>query len=103
MKMAIIFWLNPKTGIIYHKLYSNVMNYEVGQENQFEHVIIAIGIIKNRKLQVFEKGSEILYIKNKEKVKNKIIDKIIYKLNKMKGWYYGYWSSKWRIIVIETN
>lgn len=87
MKTEIIFWLNTKTGVIYHKTYHDTIFREVGEENQFGHVIIAISIIKNKKLKCCNSGLELLkvYSEKEETKKDKIINKIISRLEKMKG------------------
>lgn len=87
MNRVIIFWLNPKTGVIYNRVYTNTIFYEVGKENQFEHVVLAISVIKDKKVYTYEKGIDVYKTKEKEKekIKDKIIDKIVNKLNKMKG------------------
>lgn len=89
MKPEIIFWLNPKTGNVYHRIYTNSLFYEVGKENNYGHVILGIGIIQNKKLNLVNKGTQLfeLYKQNehKEKIKNKIIDYLIDKLEKKKG------------------
>lgn len=84
--MEIIFWLNPKTGVIYHKTYNCYITREVGEENQFGHVVLAISSIKNKKLicgntlhDLKKKLSE-----EKDTIKTKIIDNIIYKLQKIR-------------------
>lgn len=84
MKRVIIFWLNPKTGVIYNRLYTSATFYEVGQENQFEHVVLAICVISDGKLKTFNRGIEVYQVKQKEKFKNKIIDKLISRLNSMR-------------------
>ena len=84
MKRVIIFWLNPKTGVIYNRLYTSATFYEVGQENQFEHVVLAICVINDGKLQTFNRGIEVYQVKQKEKFKNKIIDKLISRLNSIR-------------------
>lgn len=84
MKRVIIFWLNPKTGVIYNRLYTSATFYEVGQENQFEHVVLAICVINDGKLQTFSRGIEVYQVKQKRKFKDKIIDKLVYQLNKLK-------------------
>lgn len=85
MKKVIIYWLNPKNGIIYLRLYSSALFYEVGEINQYGHIILAIAIIKEHKLKVFDKGIDMIYEKESQKIKNKIIDKLINKLIKLKG------------------
>ena len=85
MKRVIVFWLNPKTGVIYNRIYTNTIFYEVGKENQFDHVVLAIGVIRNKKIYTYEKGIDVYKLKEKEKIKDKLINKIINKLSKMKG------------------
>lgn len=84
MKKVIIFWLNPKNGMIYHRLYTSATFYEVGQTNQYDHVVLAIGVIREKQFHAFNRGIDIQAVKKKEKVKDKIIDNIINKLIKLK-------------------
>lgn len=85
MKPEIIFWLDDKTGRIYHKLYSTTYFRKVGEENQFGHTIIAICTIKDRKLYCVNDGMK-LYDTGVKKVstKDKIIDSVVDKLLKLK-------------------
>lgn len=86
MKTEIIFWLDSKTGRIYHKLYSNAYFRKVGEENQFGHTIIAICIIKDRKLYCVNDGVKLYERKEKKKtIRQKTIDYAINKLIKLRG------------------
>lgn len=85
MKTEIIFWLNPKNGVIYHKTYNSYITREVGDENQFGHIVLAICIIVNKKLFCCDTCHDLYRNLDKETFKNKIIDRIINKLEKMKG------------------
>ena len=84
MKKVIIFWLNTNNGVIYNRLYVSAAFHEVGQENQFGHVVLAIGVIRDKSIYTYDKGIDVYQIKEKTKFKDKIIDKLVYRLNKLK-------------------
>lgn len=84
MKKEIIFWLNPKTGLVYHRLYSSTIRYEVGQENSFGHIILAICEIENKKLKTRNNWLELIQEETPLSKKEKIFDCLIEKLEKMK-------------------
>lgn len=83
--MEIIFWLNPNTGVVYHKTYRDTMFRIVGEENQYGHIIIAISVIKNKKLICYNNGLDLLRgrIEPKKTIKNTILSKIIDFLTKL--------------------
>lgn len=86
MKMELIFWLNTNNNEIFYKFYSSTLFYEVGYTNQFGHIVLGIGCIKNKKLKLAENGWKILSIQSEDEntFKTKFIDKIISKLERLK-------------------
>lgn len=98
MKTVIIFWLNPKTGVIFHKTISQYIFRQVGEVNQFGNEIIAMCILEDKRLKCFNNFNEMT--KKEEPKRNKIIDKVIYKLESLKRWLYGrdswnFTTTKW--------
>jgi len=85
MPTVIIFWLNPKTNFIYHRIYKTALFYEVGQENNYGHILLAIGRIENKKLVLFNNWQEFIILPGKKEMfKTKSINFLIDKLEKMK-------------------
>lgn len=83
--MEIIFWLNPSSGVVYHKTYRDTIFREVGEESQFGHVILAICRIENKKLVCYNSGIEMLKGRTEPKktLKNTILSRIIDFLTKL--------------------
>lgn len=86
MSRDIIFWINPETGVIYNRVYSgSQFTRKVGDQNQFGHIILSIGVIRYGKYISVNNGHEIWNIPyEKPTKKQKIIQKIIEKLERIK-------------------